>query len=58
MVSAQNPYSVLHHTRNSLAGFGPFQKLFLSRRTHVSMFWLEGESKTHHPTAYDPNDSN
>ena len=31
-VSAQNPCSVLHHKRDSLAGFGPFQKLFLSRR--------------------------
>jgi len=32
--------------------------LMMVRRTHVSMFWLEGESKTHHLTAYDPNDSN
>jgi len=32
--------------------------LMMVRRTHVSMFWLEGESKTHCLTAYDPNDSN
>jgi len=29
--SAQNPCSVLHPTRNSLAGFGPIKKLSLSR---------------------------
>jgi hypothetical protein len=32
--------------------------LMMVRRTHVSMLWLEGESKPHHLTAYDPNDSN
>lgn len=28
--------------------------LMLVRRTHASMFWLGGESKTHHLTAYQP----
>ncbi len=35
VVSAQNPCSVLHPTRNSLTGFGPIQKLSLGRALEI-----------------------
>ncbi|MEA3339186.1 MAG: DUF3307 domain-containing protein [Chloroflexota bacterium] len=45
-VSAQNPYSVLHREKNSLAGFGPFQKLFLSRQI-ANLSYIQLVEKTH-----------